>query len=128
MIKFPSIEQFKHIVQQIRKSAEWHQVPTPKIEFFGSVKVHGCVSKNTLVTLADGSQEKIEDLEVGTQILSYNTASHTIEIDEVTDVLSANLEKEWIRLDFSDGNFLECTIDHPILTTDGYVSAGELSA
>lgn len=38
---FPSIEQFRNIVRQVRDTCEYHQLPLPKIWFKGTVKIHG---------------------------------------------------------------------------------------
>lgn len=40
-IKFPSIEQFRHIVQHVRSNAQYHGVPVPTVRFTGTVKLHG---------------------------------------------------------------------------------------
>lgn len=40
-IAFPSINQFRSVVKNIRSSAEWHNVPFPTVTFEVSVKVHG---------------------------------------------------------------------------------------
>jgi len=40
-ISFPSIEQFRNVVRQVRDRANYHQVPLPKLKFNGSVKLHG---------------------------------------------------------------------------------------
>ena len=49
LIRFPSIEQYRTVVKLVRDRAKWHSIPAPKIEFEGSVKLHGtnasiCVS------------------------------------------------------------------------------------
>lgn len=41
MVKFPSIEQFRNVVKQVRDRAKFHQVPVPTITFVGTVKLHG---------------------------------------------------------------------------------------
>jgi len=40
-IRFPSIEQLRSVVKQVRDRAKFHGVPLPKLTFNGSVKVHG---------------------------------------------------------------------------------------
>lgn len=41
MIKWPSIEQLRTVVKHIRDNAKWHNVPVPKVQFTGTVKLHG---------------------------------------------------------------------------------------
>lgn len=40
-ISFPSIDQFRNVVKQVRDRAKFHQVPVPTITFIGTVKLHG---------------------------------------------------------------------------------------
>ncbi len=40
-ISFPSIDQFRHIVQHISSGCKYHNVPLPVIRFTGTVKLHG---------------------------------------------------------------------------------------
>ena len=40
-ISFPSIEQFRNVVKQVRDRAKFYQVPVPTITFTGTVKLHG---------------------------------------------------------------------------------------
>lgn len=41
LIKFPSIEQFRNVIKHVRDNAKYHQVPVPKVQFTGTVKLHG---------------------------------------------------------------------------------------
>lgn len=40
-IKFPSIEQFRHVIKDVSQTAKHHEVEKPTIQFNGSVKLHG---------------------------------------------------------------------------------------
>lgn len=40
-IKFPSIEQFRNIVREVRQTAAHHGIEEPELTFMGSVKLHG---------------------------------------------------------------------------------------
>lgn len=126
-ISFPSINQFRQIVKNIRSSADYHGVPYPKVKYEVSVKIHGCVHESTLVSLANGSQKRIKDIHNGEVILSYNTETSEIETDIVTNVIFAELEKEWCELVFDTGTTLKCTFDHPVLTSRGYIKAIDLT-
>jgi hypothetical protein len=139
MIAFPSIEQFKHLINEVVSDSRysgrdehgnsiWNNDPLPILDFVATTKCHGCVHKDTLVTLADGSQEKISNIPIGTSILSYNELTKEIEFDVVNDVIVQDLEKKWIRLDFDNGTYLKCTTDHPILTSSGWISAEDLTS
>jgi len=39
--KFPSVEQFRHVVRHVRDNASFHSVQSPVIEYVGTVKLHG---------------------------------------------------------------------------------------
>lgn len=136
---FRKIRQFKDAIQSIRLSAQYvgkddegrpiydENAPLPTVTFKGTVKLHGCVSGDTKVTMVNGSTEYISDLMVGDKILSYDVKNGRISEDEVTAVISDELDKEWVELEFDDGHKLQCTEDHPILTQNrGFVSAIDL--
>lgn len=125
-IKYPSINQFRQIVKSVRDSANWNNKPAPTITFECTPKVHGCMHGSTLVSLADGSQKQIKDLSVGELILAYNIDTSMVEVDAVTHTIVAELEKDWCELTFDSGASLKCTIDHPVLTTIGYIAARDL--
>lgn len=40
-VKYPSIDQFRTIVKQVRYQSNYHGVPLPKLKFVGTVKAHG---------------------------------------------------------------------------------------
>lgn len=139
MIKWPSIEQFRNVVKNVQHRAAYLGLDAegnpmfdktrknPTLTFRGTVKLHGCVHQDTLITLADGSKEKIKDIQPGTSILSFNEETDQIEFDIVNEVIVQNLNKPWVELTFDDGTVLKCTADHPILTTDGWVEAKNIS-
>jgi hypothetical protein len=41
MLKFPSIDQFRHAVATVKRAAEYHGKPLPVIEYEGRIKLHG---------------------------------------------------------------------------------------
>lgn len=41
MIKWPSIEQFRNVIKNVRKRAKYKNVPVPTLTFLGTVKLHG---------------------------------------------------------------------------------------
>ena len=140
MRKFPSIEQFRNVVKHVQMSTRFVGIDDttgkaiydpfktlPILDFVGTVKVHGCVSEDTLITLADGSQEKIKDIIPNTSILSYNEKTKEIEFDVVKNVILQKLDKPWVELKFDNGIVLKCTEDHPILTKSGWIKAGDLT-
>jgi len=41
MLKFPSIDSFRHAVASIKRAYEYHRLPLPKLTYEGRVKLHG---------------------------------------------------------------------------------------
>lgn len=140
MIKFPSISQYRQLVKEITERACFigldedgkaeidYLKPKPVVDFSITTKIHGCFEKNTLVTLANGENVEISELEQGTYILSYNTTSNQQEVKQVKAVINQKLNKEWVKLTF-DKTELICTKDHKIYTKNrGYVEAPHLTS
>jgi len=120
--KFTSIDKFADSWLMMQKQE------IGQLKFRSKIKLHGCFSKNALVTLANGEQEEISKLDTGTSILSYNENTQEVEFDEITQVISQDLDKEWIKLFFDDGTYVECTEDHLFLTKNrGWVEASKLT-
>lgn len=49
--KFPSIEQFKSVIKQVKTHCEYNNLPLPTLKFNGTVKLHGansCVGYNVI--------------------------------------------------------------------------------
>ena len=124
--KFPKIKGFHNVVKEVRSFPIDNAFPT--MNFRSKNKLHGCVDKNTLVSMSDGSQKAISELSIGDSILSYNLNLKCIEEDIITNVIYKDVDKAWLRLDFSDGSVLNCTEDHLVFTLNrGYVEAVDLT-
>lgn len=80
----------------------------------------GCFVKDTLITMSDRSQKKIQDIEVGDKILSYNFNTNEVEEDTV-EQLSSPIVSNIIKYHTSEGIILT-TPDHPIHTNAGWSS------
>ena len=119
--KFTSIEKFSDAWLLMQKHT------MEDLSFRSKIKLHGCFSKDTLVLLANGEQEKISEIQPGTSIMSFNEETKKFEVDEVVAAISDDLEKEWIKLTFDNGSTVECTKDHLFLTSNrGWVEAQDL--
>ena len=96
-----------------------------------SYYLHDCVAEGTLVALADGSSCPIEEVQVGTAVLTYAAAVPGGEKEGLTvGTVDAVLDKGYracVELLFDDGRTLVCTLDHRIRTADRrWVEAGDL--
>jgi uracil-DNA glycosylase family 4 len=78
---------------------------------------HPCIPRN------------IEDIKIGDKVLSYDEKTGGKEFKEVTELFSRE-ESNFIAIGFSNGNKIECTIDHPIAVNRKgkieWIKAGDL--
>lgn len=136
---FPEIEQFRNVIQAVKYRAQIigkdengvaifdETLPLPTLKFKGTVKLHGCFSEDSLVTLANGEEVKISEINIGDVILTYDLEKNNFTTKEVIDVNNGYLDKEWIKLYFDNNTYIECTTDHMFYTKNrGWVKAFEL--
>lgn len=141
LIKMPSIERFNNVVNNISRQHNFvgldengdaiydHSKPKPVIKFKGTVKLHGCFEKNTLITLANGEQVPISEIEVGDYVLSYDLLNDKIVEKQVYNIENVESNKKWVKLFFDNNTYIECTEDHKIFTKNrGWVEAINLNS
>ena len=85
--------------------------------YFDGLDVH-CLAKGTLVSMADQTFKKIELLNIGDEIISYNQKTKKTENSVILE-LAKPIHKNLIKIDFSNGTSITCTRDHPFLTIYG---------
>ncbi len=78
-----------------------------------------CVYEDTLITLADGSTKRADEINIGDKIQSYNFDTNEIEIDTITEIIQRTRE-ELITINFKDGTNIKLTNDHPLYTELGW--------
>ena len=78
-----------------------------------------CVTGDTLIAMADGSQKRIDEIVVGDEILSYNMETGEVEVDYV-DALIVKYRDIKVTITFTDGTIIKVSDDHPLLTTLGW--------
>ena len=84
---------------------------------------HSCFAAGTLITLADNTQKKIEDIAVGDEIITWSFVSGKTEIKPVTIVWDHGFDTyNIINLKFSNGSFLRIVGTHGVfdLTTNAF--------
>lgn len=135
----PSIEQFRNVIANVNRQFNFvglddngeaiydHTKIKPKLTFTGTVKLHGCFDKETLVTLANGEEVPICDIKIGDYILSYDIERNDFIEKEVVHTENGESDKVWVKLIFDDNSFIECTEDHKFYTKNrGWVKAIDL--
>ncbi len=79
-----------------------------------------CVTGDSLITMADGTQKQIKDIKVGDKVLSYNTS--TCEVGQtVVQSLIKVIRQQIVHITFSDGTILKITPDHPMFSERGWI-------
>lgn len=94
--------------------------------FVGVFQFTACLVGDTLVTLSDGTQEKLENIIPGQHVLSYNADRDIYETKRVSNYINQG-KKECVELQFQDGKTITCTLDHKFFTSNrGWVTAEDL--
>jgi hypothetical protein len=88
--------------------------------------VFQCIDEKSLITMGDCTQKSIDKIVVGNIVKVYDEVSHEF-INSTVDCTFDQGIKECIELTFDDGSTLVCTIDHLILTQQGWIKAGDLT-
>ncbi len=83
-----------------------------------------CQPSGSPILMADGSIKAIEHICTGDVVVSV-TKGYTFGMAPVDDVIDNGI-KEVVRVHLDSGRFIDCTLNHPLLTIEGYVEAGSL--
>jgi len=82
----------------------------------------GCFLPHSRVKMSDGLYTPISTIVVDDMVVdAYG------EHQKVIDTLTYDVDEELVRLEFEDGKIIECTKDHEILTSRGWVHAQDIS-
>ena len=89
-----------------------------------------CFVADTKITMKDGPDKNIQDVEVGDEVLSYNTTTHQIEPNVVTEIFTQTHDLKdgdiTIKITFSNGTTTHNTIANPFWSKDkGFVAVDE---
>ena len=74
-----------------------------------------CVCAGTLIYTKIGKLVPIEELKHSDGILGWNPSTKQIVPQEITNVITPT-KKECIKIVLEDGSYLQCSIDHPVLS------------
>ena len=81
----------------------------------------GCLVAGTLITLADGTQKKVEDLVIGDQLIVFNHETGKYDVAPLLVNVHANEEISYynvINLYFDNGNVLRIVAEHGLFDKD----------
>lgn len=82
----------------------------------------GCLSKDTYVTMEDGSYKPISRIRIGDRL-----ATGVGSVGMVTNIWRGIEEEPLLRIETENGNFIKCTELHPLMTQNGIKLAGDLN-
>lgn len=85
----------------------------------------GCLVGYTPI-MTDSGSIPISELRPEHKVYAYNTKNRTFETTDYTNLRVTRMEQEIYRIETEDG-IIECTGNHPILTTKGYIRADQLT-
>jgi hypothetical protein len=105
----------KFEILEIYKGDKYEDVVISEI-FFDGLDVH-CLAKGTEVLMADSTTVKIENLQLNDQVLSFNPELKIYEGATVLEIAQP-WHDQLIEIEFTNGNTIRCTYDHPFLSAD----------
>lgn len=81
-----------------------------------------CLMKGTKILLANNRLKEIENIKINDEVCVWNELTNKMEIKKVNKFSEHPNTKEMIEILFSNGNKLQLTKNHPILSTNGWKS------
>jgi len=118
----PAVDPPKYDLEAFRRH---HAAFAPGERVVVTEKLDGCLRADQKVLMADGTEKPIGEVSVGDNVKSYNLEGR-FEDKPVVNTYRKPTGGAWVRILFDNGRELVCTIEHPILTTRGWMSAGLL--
>lgn len=91
-------------------------------DVFGMIVGVGCVCKGTKVLKANGTLTNIEDVQLKDKLLGYNGTESTV---ENISWKQPEAYKKCVRIVTEKNNYLDCSIDHPILALNKNIIEGD---
>lgn len=84
-----------------------------------------CFTENTIITLANGKYKKIQEIEVGDEVSTFDEFNKKIIRKKVTKIYRRQTDN-LIKI-ISGKNIIECTPEHPFYSVDaGWVKASDI--
>ena len=92
--------------------------------FTSDILVHNippgkCFTGDTMITLSDGTYQKIKHIELGAKVKTYDVKTGKLQNSPVLEVVKV-LHDNLVRYKFSDNTEIMATDDHPFYVNDDY--------
>lgn len=82
----------------------------------------GCFLEGTQITMADGTQKPIEDMQLGDMVMSYDESTREIIPDKVTYIFNSPDKDSYYIIN----DQMKVTADHRVLSENQWIPIGEL--
>jgi DNA-directed RNA polymerase beta subunit len=87
-----------------------------------------CIWEEEPVLMADGSRKKIKDVKVGDNVVTFNPDNMKISVTKVVHAHTIPTDKKIVKVRTVSGRTITVTDDHLIMTSKGWVKAGDLTS
>lgn len=116
---------YAHLINLYRPEA---QVILMFKEVWAMEKIHGCLKKGTLVLMADKTEKPIETVKAGDEVVVFDELSKTFKKSSVNELVVQESDSRlgWMEVVLGNGRTVVCTVDHPFMTSRGWIRADEL--
>lgn len=103
--------------QIARPSVEQDGVAFGTMVAFGTGGDEGCITENNLVYTTDGKQLSIKDITKQDKLIGYSLEKRDTSEEPIT-FINLPSKKECVKITTNSGRTIECSIDHPILSSN----------
>lgn len=119
LILFEEAGSFKELGaawQIARPSVEIDEVAFAPMIAYGTGGDEGCITENNFVYTTDGNQISIKDICKNDKLIGYDIKNKNV-TEEPIQFINTPTKKECVLITTNSGRTIECSVDHPILSS-----------
>jgi intein/homing endonuclease len=129
---FPSIEQLRNVVHEVKFNTQLvgdpeagflnESIPLPFIEFTGTVKLHGCLKNDTLISLWNGSKKTIQEIvdnRLDEILLGFDQNNKPVPV-KIKNWFNNGRTDEWLKIGFSYFDYNDSITKRKIVCTPNH--------
>ena len=103
--------------QDVKKLLEDGVLEIVPLAYMRGRSLNNCFIKDTIITMGDGSSKFVQDVEVGDNVLSFNSDKNILEKKEVTKTIS-KYDYDMVNLKFNRGLDFSGSSNHELFVID----------
>ena len=88
---------------------------------------HSCLSGDTIVNTIDGDYAIRDLIGKSGNIYCYDEETKSKTISTFSDVMITQKYAQLIQIEMEDGSVIKCTVDHPVLSSKGWMLAADVT-